>query len=266
MLINARMYSVTPESKAAWRSIIDWVLRRAGVVACYEDHDPPALLSDLWRREDLACVMMCGLPFSMRNPTPAILATPVPSPARYGASPVYWSDIAVHAGSDFRTLEETFGCRVGYTLKDSQSGYFALRYHLMRKFPSLAEPYPSITGNLLNPRGIIKALAEGRIDVGPLDSYVYDLLRHSDPEFASQVRIIESTDPTPMPPIVSTASLPMTTIERLRAAFLSVNTESTLESAREALLLDRFVVPDPSAYQVQRARAGEVERNCRPWP
>lgn len=53
MLANARMYAVTPEAKAAWRTLIDWVLHRAGVDASYEDHDPPALLSDLWRREDL---------------------------------------------------------------------------------------------------------------------------------------------------------------------------------------------------------------------
>ena len=54
MLANARMYAVTPAAKAAWRTLIDWVLHRAGVDARYEDHDPPALLSDLWRREDLA--------------------------------------------------------------------------------------------------------------------------------------------------------------------------------------------------------------------
>ena len=160
MLANARMYAVTPEAKAAWRTLIDWVLHRAGVDASYEDHDPPALLSDLWRREDLACVMMCGLAFSLRDPKPAILAAPVPSVARYGGKAVYWSDIAVRRDSKFRTLEETLGSRVGYTLKDSQSGYFALRYHLLRKFPALADPYPHVTGNLLNPRGVIRALAE----------------------------------------------------------------------------------------------------------
>jgi ABC-type phosphate/phosphonate transport system substrate-binding protein len=266
VLANARMYSVTPGCKAAWRSIIDWALRRAGVEARYEDHDPPKLLSDLWQRDDLACVMMCGLPFSLREPRPAILAAPVPSAARYGGKAVYWSDIAVRADSNFRSIEDTLGSRAGYTLKDSQSGYFAFRYHLLRKLPSLADPYPQVTGNLLNPRGVIKTLAEGRIDVGPLDSYVHDLLKHGDPQFAAQVRVIETTDPTPMPPLVATAGLASEAVERMRAAFLAVNAESSLESAREALLLDRFTVPDSSAYRVQRERAEEVERSCRTWP
>ena len=266
MLINARMYSVTPDCKTAWRTLLDWVLNRAGVEARYENHDPPALLSDLWRRDDLACVMMCGLPFSLRDPQPVILAAPVPSAARYFGKAAYWSDIAVSRDSNFQTLDETLGSRVGYTLKDSQSGYFALRYHLLRKFPSLPDPYPHVTGNLLNPRGVIKALAEGRIDVGPLDSYVHDLLKRNDPEYAAQVRVIDTTVPAPMPPLVATANLSNVIIESLRAAFLAVQAQPSLASARETLLLDRFIVPDPSVYQVQRERAEEVERSCPPWP
>ena len=181
MLINARMYSVTPECKAAWRSVIGWVLESAEVEARYEDHDPPKLLSISGRATTLACVMMCGLPFSLRDPQPVILASPVPSLPRYGGKAIYWSDIAVRADAPYQTLEDTLGARAGYTLKDSQSGYFAFRHHLLRKFPSRPEPYAEIPGNLLNPRGVIKALAEGRIDVGPLDSYVHDLLKASDP-------------------------------------------------------------------------------------
>ena len=266
MLLNARMYSVTPECKAAWRTIIDWVLNEAGVQGRYEDHDPPKLLSDLWQRDDLACVMMCGLPFSLRSPQPTVLAAPIPSPARYGGKAVYWSDIAVRADSKMQSLEDTLGSRAGYTLKDSQSGYFAFRHHLLRKFPSRAEPFASITGHLLNPRGVIKALAEGSIDVGPLDSYVHDLLKHSDPAFASQVRVIDTTDPTPMPPLVATADISEAAIARMRKAFLAVQEQPRLVSAREALLLERFIVPDPSVYRVQRERAEEVEQSSAKWP
>jgi ABC-type phosphate/phosphonate transport system substrate-binding protein len=266
MLINARMYAVTPECKAAWRSVLDWVLAKAEVQARHEDHDPPKLLSDLWSRDDLACVMMCGLPFSLRNPQATVLAAPVPSLPRYGGKAVYWTDIAVRADAKFKALEDTLGTRAGYTLKDSQSGYFAFRYYLMQRFPAGPQPYADITGGLLNPRGVIKALAEGRIDVGPLDSYVYDLLKASDPAFAGQVRVVETTDPTPMPPFVATADLPQASIERIRNAFLAVEKEPSLAKARETLLLERFVVPDPAVYRMQRERAENVEKSGTVWP
>lgn len=264
-LANARMYSVTPAAKAAWREVLVWVLEHAGVAAEFVDHDPPQLLSELWARDDLGAVMMCGLPFSLRPQRPTILAAPVPSPSRYGARAVYWSDIAVRADSPALTLRDTFGGRAGYTLKDSQSGYFAFRHHLMTRHPDTPAPYREIVGGLMNPRGVIKALAEGRIDVGPLDSYCHDLIRDGDPGFAGQARILESTDPTPIPPIVATATLDARSVERLRAAFLAVDGESSLAAARVTLLLERFVVPDPAVYDLQKQRAHAVETGAPAW-
>src|SRR5436190_7327808 len=121
MLANARMYSVTPAAAAAWRAVIEWATRKAGVPVEFVEHAPPKLLADLWSRDDLGVVQMCGLPASLRKPAPTILAAPVPSLPRYGGRAVYMSDIAVRAASPFQELEDTFDGTAGYTLKDSQS-------------------------------------------------------------------------------------------------------------------------------------------------
>ena len=55
MIVNARMYSVTPHAKAAWRKLLGWILGRSGLSLQIVDHDPPAALSDLWQRSDLGC-------------------------------------------------------------------------------------------------------------------------------------------------------------------------------------------------------------------
>ena len=263
MLANARMYSVTPAAADAWRAIIGWAAREARVPVEFVEHAPPKLLSELWARDDLGCVQMCGLPASLRTPSPIVLAAPQPSPARYGGRAVYMSDVAVRADSPFRTLEDTFGHVAGYTLKDSQSGYFAFRSLLLTKHPKAK--YRKVVGGLLNPRGIIKALAAGDIDVGPLDGYVFDLVRAGDPAFASQVRIVATSDPTPMPPLVATAPLSKQQVSDLRNAFLRVHEEASLEGARKALLIERFVVPDLAVYDETRRRAERVERE-EEWP
>ena len=263
MLANARMYSVTPASAEAWRAVMSWVTREARVPMEFIEHAPPKLLSDLWGRGDLGMVQMCGLPASLRSPAPTVLAAPQPSLPRYGGKAIYMSDIAVKADSRFRTLEETFGGVAGYTLKDSQSGYFAFRTLLLTKYP--AAKYRKIVGGLLNPRGIIQALVQGEIDVGPLDGYVFDLIRAGDPAYASQVRVIASTDPTPMPPLVATAPLKEAEVERLRQAFLRVPEERSLDNARNALLVERFVVPDLTVYDETKRRAHLVEQ-AEAWP
>ena len=261
MLANARMYSVTPASAEAWRAVIGWATREAGVPVEFVEHAPPKLLSDLWARDDLGVVQMCGLPASLRRPAPTIIAAPVPSLTRYGGQAVYMSDIAVKADSKYRTLEDTFGGVAGYTLKDSQSGYFAFRSLLLAKYPQAR--YKRIVGGLLNPRGVISALAKGEIDVGPLDGYVFDLMRAGDPAFASQVRVIAVTDPTPMPPLVATASMEESQIDRLRAAFLRAHENPSLPL--ESILVERFVVPDLGVYDETRRRAERVEQ-AEEWP
>jgi ABC-type phosphate/phosphonate transport system substrate-binding protein len=263
LLANARMYSVTPAAAAAWRTVIEWTARKADVPVEFIEHAPPRLLSDLWSRDDLGIVQMCGLPASLRKPAPTILGAPVPNLWRYGGKPVYMSDIAVKADSRFQTLEDTFGGVAGYTLKDSQSGYFAFRTLLLTKYPQAR--YSKIVGGLLNPRGVVKALVEGRIDVGPLDGYVFDLIRSGDPEFAAQVRVIAVTDPTPMPPLIATGNLSKEQVNALRNAFLAVDKQSELDEARKALLIDRFVVPDLALYDETKRRAERVEEAAA-WP
>ena len=263
-LANARMYSVTPAATAAWRDVIGWVTRTAGVPVEFVEHAPPKLLSELWARDDLGVVQMCGLPASMRKPEPTILAAPLPGLPRYGRKAVYMSDLAVRVDSPYQKLEDTFGRVAGYTLKDSQSGYFAFRSHLLTKHPGAT--YAKIVGGLMNARGIVKALAAGDIDVGPLDGYVWDLIRAGDPEFAAQVRVIASTDPTPMPPLIATAPLAAAEVDRLRKAFQRVHEEPALDGARQALLVERFVVPKLSAYEETRRRSERVEWEGEPWP
>ncbi len=123
--VNARMYSVTPATRAAWQRILDWVTARAGHASETLVHDAPLSLMSMWNRNDLGIVQMCGLPLALRAAKPTILAVPVPSPLRYNDSPVYMSDLAVRADAPFRKVEETFGKRAGFTVPDSQSGYYA---------------------------------------------------------------------------------------------------------------------------------------------
>jgi ABC-type phosphate/phosphonate transport system substrate-binding protein len=236
------MYSVTPAVKAAWRELFEWVLRRAELDWAVVDHDAPAALSQLWERSDLGLAMMCGLPLSEREPRAAIVAAPIPSPQRYGGQPVYMTDIVVRADSPFQSIEDTRGHVVGYTLADSLSGGVAPRRFLQHI------AYREEVDGLVTPRGVIDALIDGRIDVGPLDGYWHDLLRANEPQLASRVRTIASTPPLPIPPLVATAALDDGELKRLRSALSQSIEEPSLAAVRGKLLLGGFAFPDPARY------------------
>ena len=266
MFANARMYSVTSEATSAWRKLFEWVLNKADIPAKWIEHDPPKPIIELWSRNDLICAQMCGLPYSLSALVPTLLAAPVPSLPAYNGRAIYWSYIAVKANSTFRSLNDTFGSVAGYTVKDSQSGYFAFRHHLLEHAYS-PNPYKKIVGGLVNPRGVISALVDGRIDVGPLDSYVFDLIRAGDPEFADQVRVIDMTDPTPIPPIIATLpGLNSKIVSRLSEAFVAVEHEPALADVRTALLISKFIVPDSESFRVLKDRHDRVNSECEFWP
>lgn len=249
LVANARMYSATPAVKADWKALLAWVLARAGLPWELTDYDAPAPLSQLWARNDLGLAMMCGLPFAQRGERPTLVAAPIPSPARYGGKPVYFTDIVVRADAPYRTLEDTFGGVIGYTLADSMSGGVALRHHLAPyRQAKGARLYRKAVGELINARGVIAALAEGRIDAGPLDSYYHDLLKAQDPAFAAQVRTLASTAALPIPPLVATAALPADTLPCLRAALQATATAAELAPLMQRLLLAGFTFPDPDTY------------------
>ena len=119
-VVNARMYAAAPAAKRRGRMLAR-VLEQAELAWEVIDYDAPAPLSALWARDDLGVAMMCGLPFSAQSAADAgrragALARALPRP------PVYFTDIVVSADSPSRTLEDTFGGVVGYTVADSMSG------------------------------------------------------------------------------------------------------------------------------------------------
>ncbi len=256
---NARMYSVAPSVRADWTQLLAWVLNHAGLPWPVIDYDAPAPLAKLWARDDLGLVMMCGLPFAQQTHAPpsahacrplTLIAAPLPSPPRYAGRPVYFTDIVVRADAPYRTLQDTFGGVVGYTLADSMSGGVALHHHL-KPFRTAERPrlYRAALGNLIHARGVIEALVAGRIDVGPLDSYYHDLLRRHEPGFAAQVRTVASTRALPIPPLVATAALSGDTVARLRVGLLATANTAELQPLMKRLLLAGFAFPDPADYR-----------------
>ena len=252
-IANARMYSVAPPAKAAWNELLAWVLQRAGLDWDVIDH--AGTLDALWSRNDLGCVMMCGLPLSMRNPQPRVIAAPIPAPARFDGRPIYWSDILVRADAQYQTLSDTLGGTVGYTVENSQSGCVGLRQalHPLRRTDA-PRLYAKVVGPLGGGRALVEALAGGAIDVGAVDSYLHEILRLHEPELAAQVRLLTTTERLPIPPLIAAPEVADADVMALRAAFMAVGEVDGLAPLRAKLLLRGFAVPDVADYDVLKVK------------
>jgi ABC-type phosphate/phosphonate transport system substrate-binding protein len=261
LVANARMYSTTSRAaNDAWMTLLRWIVDRAGGDWDVMEYPATAPLDDLWARDDLGCTFMCGLPYSWDTRELIPIAAPVVRGERYGNRPVYFTDIVVRKDSPYRTLEDTFGSRLGYTVKHSQSGYMSLREHLLPYRRKLGHsPYREIVGPLGGARDVIEAVLGDRIDVGPMDSYVLDLVRNLRPDLAAQLRVIETTRASPIPLFIATARFSPALAGKLQAnlrdAFAAAATAAELQPQRDALLIADFAMPTRSDYEQLSLRA-----------
>jgi ABC-type phosphate/phosphonate transport system substrate-binding protein len=248
-IMNARMYAVTPGVEAAWRVLLEHISTEADVPLGYLSYPAPQPLETLWSRPDLGAVLMCGYPIALRLAPVVPLAAPIPSAPWAEGRAVYRTDLIVREDAPYRTLEDTFGGRAGWTVAHSQSGFNAFRHELLRyRSPVRPKLYEEMVGNLVTARNVLDAVREARIDVGPLDAYWHVLIAQHAPQLTQGTRILASTPLTPMPPFVAAAGMPHELIERLRAAFCAAAQRPWFAPLGSQLLLRGFALVDEASF------------------
>lgn len=238
---NARMYAVAPEAEAAWQALIARVAAEAEVALDYVPYAAPKPLEELWRRPDLGCVQMCGYPIALRIADVQPIAAPIPALDWAQGRAVYRSDLIVRADSPFRTLADTFGHRLGWTVAHSHSGFNALRHHLLPHWRARGGPlYAEVRGELVTARKILDSVLDGSIDIGPLDAYWHALIARHRPEITAGIRVLDSTDLAPMPAFVAAPAMPESAVTRLRESFAAAATRPWFAALAEPLLIAGF--------------------------
>ena len=214
-IVNARMYAVTPAVEAGWRTLLEHISAEVGGTLSYFPYPAPQPLEVLWSRPDVAAVLMCGYPIAMRLAPVVPLAAPIPNAPWAEGRAVYRTDLIVREDAPYRSLEDTFGGRAGWTVAHSQSGFNAFRHHLLGyRSPLRPKLYAEMVGELVTARNVLDAVREGRIDVGPLDAYWHLLIARHAPQLTAGVRVLDSTPLTPMPAFVAAAGAPAAPLTR----------------------------------------------------
>ena len=246
---NARMHNVAPSVRAAWDVLFQAIAKTVEIPLQIINHAFPTPIKELWERPDMGCVIMCGYPYALAEPRPRLLAAPVPSLPRYHNQPIAFTDMLVAKDSPYQTLEDTFGERVCWTVDYSQSGFNGLRHHLLGYRTAVS---PTLYSQSIGPIGTfsvgLEGMARGEIDVVPIDSFYYDLMRRYTPETVANTRIIATTAPYPIPPLVADTTIPTDMADAIRAALIDIHNTPELQSALDALCIKKFIAVEPDYY------------------
>ena len=254
------MYNVAPQVTAVWDELFAYISAESGVALQVIYHAFPQSIEELWARPNMGCVLMCGYPYAQATPRPALLASPVPSPPHYDNKPIYFTHLLVAEDSPFQTIEETFGQRISWTIENSQSGYNAVRAFLL---PYRTAERPLLYRESVGPIGTFTVGVEGirndKIDVVPIDSFSYDLMRHYTPAKLAGTRVLATTPASPFPPLVAGHDIDQRSVDALRAALLRLHNEPSLQDALQTAMIKRFIEVTPEDYEPTLVQAATAE-------
>jgi ABC-type phosphate/phosphonate transport system substrate-binding protein len=255
LIVNARMYAVTPAVEEAWKELLARIFEAAEVHFDYVSYPAPQPMEGLWERPDLGCVFMCGFPIALEMADVRPIAAPIPSLSWAGGRAVYRSDLIVPTDAPWRRLEDTFGRRTGWTVEHSHSGFNAWRHHLLA-YRSEERPklYATSIGHLVTARRILDSVSDGAIDIGPLDAYWHALIAKHAPDLVEGVRAIDHTMFAPMPAFVAGPLVEATALSRLKESFVAASRQPWFPAFAEALLLQGFAAVEQADFAVMLER------------
>jgi ABC-type phosphate/phosphonate transport system substrate-binding protein len=267
LIACSRMYNISPKVIEAWETFFLYISAESGVRFEIIEHPFPNPIEDLWKLPNMGCVMMCGFPYARSELRPKLLAAAVPSPSHYEGKSVYYSHLLVAENSKFQTIEDTFGHSICWTIENSQSGFNAIRNFLL---PFRTVKHPTLYKEAIGPIGTftvgIEALREGNIDVVPIDSFSYDLMKRHAPGQLAGTRVIATTPPTPFPPLVAGYDIEHATFSAIREIVLDTHQSPRLKAAMDVMMIQRFNSVEPHDYDVLLDQANLAEAAGYPAP
>ena len=203
---------------------------------------------------------ICGLPYLWKldagQPAIDLCAVPVMRHERYQNSPVYFSDVVVRRESRFQTFEELRGAKWAYNERRSHSGYNVVRHHLSQMCEK--EGYFGRVIESGSHQASLKMVLDGEIDASAIDSTVLEAELRRIPALESEIRIIKTIGPSPMPPWVVHKSVPA----ELRVAIAKVLLEMHSNPCGLGILgqwgISHFAAAEHSSYR----SIGEMARGA----
>jgi phosphonate transport system substrate-binding protein len=211
------------------------------------DCDP--LQDPIFLQDQLDIAFICGLPFiQYYRHTPqqlSAIAAPVMQRPRYRNRPVYFADVIVNADSNIATFNDLAGKTLCYNDPGSNSGYNLLRQRLIQAGHSKDFWGKAILSG--SHQRSIRWVIHGLADCAAIDSTVLEQELQNFPELVSQLRVVESIGPSPMPPVVLAQHLGPEYIYRIQAALLQP--DIALRSAMERAEIRRYAAIESKDYE-----------------
>jgi len=249
-------------TEALCRAVAEYIQARFKIPTEYVSGIPWEERERLFDRGEIEILWLCGLPYvhkaDLAESTMEILAVSVPSGKRYGALPVYFSDVVVRRSSRFESFIDLRGASWAYNEPRSHSGFNVVRSYLSELgensgfFSAVYQSGAHSTS--------IEMILSREVDGAAIDSTVLEWSTAQRRGLMDQIRVIETLGPSPIPPWVRSRRVPGNLRAELRALLIGMEQDSAGRVILEHGRIARFVSAQDRDNDPIRRMAARAEQ------
>lgn len=229
-----------------YEAVGNYLGRSLGIEVQVSQAEADPLVDPLLTKEQWDVLFICGLPLTLlEESVPGRfkpLVAPVVQAERYQDCPTYFSDVIVRASSSLQTWDDLAQTLFCYNDVGSHSGYNLVRHCLLARKPGF---FRRVVQSGAHVRSLQWVMA-GKADCAAIDSTVLEQALRDHPEWATQIRIVASLGPSPMPPLAVSQRLEKLH-EEIRRALLQP--DALLQANLAQAGIRRFAPVDIATYQ-----------------
>jgi len=196
---------------------------------------------------------LCGYPYLQHKDALALLAVPV-----WNGKPLYQSYLIVAPDSTARGLADLRGNIHAFSDPDSNSGYLVTVSDLVR-MGERPEAFFRRTIFTYGHRNVVRAVADGLVQSGSVDGYVWEALTKAEPELTARTKVLSRSEWLGFPPFCCRKDhLGTSRMQAMRRAILGLERSQKGRDALALLQLDGMTEAEPSLYDGIAARMRDI--------
>jgi len=182
----------------------------------------------------------------------------IAAPVVHGET-TYKSVVVVRSDSSYRSFADLRGGRFAFTDVLSNTGHLYPTFRLHELGTTAEAFFSAVTLTGAHDRSVL-AVHRKLVDAAAVDILIYDQLLEMEPSYAEQLRVIETSPPFAIPPVVAPTSVPAPLRKRLGAILVALSKDPAHRELLAPLGFDGFTRIDPSAYEPIRRMHDAVRR------
>lgn len=223
-----------------WRLYMESQLKRQVV---FVQRDSYRETIDLLRLAQLDFAWICSYPYVYLRNYVHLVAVPL-----YRGRPYYRAYLIVPESKPrIANLMQLRGKVFAYADPYSNSGYFVPRYQLRMAGEDPAKFFGR-TFFTYSHRKVIEAVADGLVDGGSVDGYIWDSLNVVKNEITSRTWLVSQSEEYGFPPFVAHRAVSQEDVAAMQRMLITMRYDQQGKALLKALNLDGFTLSDDKIY------------------